>query len=658
MKEEIKIQILLIILLLCIPIVSANATAPPQSIIIIGNVSTHNQTGIWWKNPTNFDFAGVQIWYNNTFIGTTTPTTKFYYQEFLPYGTHTFSSHTIDTSGNVNLTWINTSIVVNESCFENWNNTETSWCENPPSSSFTKNISQGLYILPVQFTDTSTLNATAWNWSFGDDTYSDEQNPLKEYSSGGIFIANLTVRNTNLTVDWYTDTIEVWNRTSNDFTANQTSGYIPFPVQFTDTSYNATSWYWMFGTGEGTSTDQNPEHTYLFAGVYTVNHSSSNAHDTYWTNKSYYITASVFADVTPPASVTNLIGVENNCTSINWSWTNPLDGDYLATQVWLDNIYQDNVTTPTHNFTTSGLTGGTSYLFSTKTFDTSGNMNATWVNTTKSTSICPTLTASFTISQNSTCIPSDVTLINTSISTFGISNFYWNVSNGGIDVDFTTQYVHIIYTDPGAWTINFTIMDTTGNTSTAIDYLNTYNCSAGPIPTLVPGNISQPQQPTQGAGNYTDIRIWLVMFIGSMVAMILARDTTFRTLRPAIFGLMSFILATASLWFSLSIAYVGNFALGAVVRYSNQSSDQTYYFQVIQVVASPVITIICLIVFIFVILNIIDIGTNYMQRGNVFELEEDERRREKFGDKIRSVGGDIRKPERTARRETKGRIKK
>ena len=40
-------------------------------------------------------------------------------------------------------------------------------------------------------------------------------------------------------------------------------------VTFTDQSQGATTWAWDFGDG-GTSTQQNPTHTYAAAGVYTV----------------------------------------------------------------------------------------------------------------------------------------------------------------------------------------------------------------------------------------------------------------------------------------------------------------------------------------------------------------------------------------------------
>ena len=47
-----------------------------------------------------------------------------------------------------------------------------------------------------------------------------------------------------------------------NFNASPTSGNAPLPIQFTDNSTGSpTSWSWTFGDG-GTSTAQNPSHTY------------------------------------------------------------------------------------------------------------------------------------------------------------------------------------------------------------------------------------------------------------------------------------------------------------------------------------------------------------------------------------------------------------
>ena len=55
-----------------------------------------------------------------------------------------------------------------------------------------------------------------------------------------------------------------------NFSGSPTSGTEPLTVNFTDLSTGSiTSWAWTFGDG-GTSTAQNPSHTYTSAGTYTV----------------------------------------------------------------------------------------------------------------------------------------------------------------------------------------------------------------------------------------------------------------------------------------------------------------------------------------------------------------------------------------------------
>jgi len=65
-----------------------------------------------------------------------------------------------------------------------------------------------------------------------------------------------------------------------DFTANITGGNAPLAVQFTDKSAgDVTSWAWNFGDGN-TSAEQDPIHTYMTVGTYTVNLTASNAYGT------------------------------------------------------------------------------------------------------------------------------------------------------------------------------------------------------------------------------------------------------------------------------------------------------------------------------------------------------------------------------------------
>jgi PKD repeat protein len=77
-----------------------------------------------------------------------------------------------------------------------------------------------------------------------------------------------------------------------EFTASPESGEVPLAVQFTDTSTgDPTSWSWDF-TNDGIidSTDQNPTHTYMAAGTYSVNLTVTNTAGSDSEVKTDYIT--------------------------------------------------------------------------------------------------------------------------------------------------------------------------------------------------------------------------------------------------------------------------------------------------------------------------------------------------------------------------------
>jgi PKD repeat protein len=75
-----------------------------------------------------------------------------------------------------------------------------------------------------------------------------------------------------------------------DFEGAPLSGVAPLEVSFTDLSTNTPeSWNWDFGDG-GTSTLQNPTHTYNAAGTYTVALTATNGNGSDTKTKTDYIT--------------------------------------------------------------------------------------------------------------------------------------------------------------------------------------------------------------------------------------------------------------------------------------------------------------------------------------------------------------------------------
>jgi PKD repeat protein len=141
--------------------------------------------------------------------------------------------------------------------------------------------------------------AKRYNWSFGDGNstlvnYSDI-NVTYTYNKTGNFTVSLTYENSccnNTTTK--VGYIDIRDKPNASFYAIPTSGLIPLDVQFFDTSTGRpSSWYWMFGAQQGTSTEQNPEHTYSTKGAYTVRLQACNFCGCDWQNNTSYIKAGV-----------------------------------------------------------------------------------------------------------------------------------------------------------------------------------------------------------------------------------------------------------------------------------------------------------------------------------------------------------------------------
>jgi PKD repeat protein len=168
----------------------------------------------------------------------------------------------------------------------------------PAIADFSANTTSGLSPLAVQFTDTSTGSPLAWNWTFGDGETSLLQHPAHTYSGANSYTVSLTVdngtgvgTNTKVVPDYIT--VHAPPLVA-DFSGTPLSGQRPLAVSFTDSSTGSpTGWNWTFGDiGAGnTSTMQNPSHTYVTHGRYTVNLTVTNASSSHSTMiKTNYIT--------------------------------------------------------------------------------------------------------------------------------------------------------------------------------------------------------------------------------------------------------------------------------------------------------------------------------------------------------------------------------
>jgi len=574
--------IIILLLFVLVSTVSADSVTPPGGVTICGYVTYANEIGIWWFNPYDPDFGGVEMWLDDVFLGNTTSSDHFYNAYSAVVGTHTFSTHTFDNSGNVNTTWVNLTFMTKEypGCTENWT---CDTCSRPviPVADFFANQTTGTVPLAVNFTDNSTNMPTVWNWNFGDGNYSSLQNPVYTYNRPGLYSVTLNASNiagynsttkldyinviaqspvaafsanatagfaplviqfndtsTNFPSMWnwsfgdtswfnttdpvmsnvtksyptggnYTVTlyvsnsggsdsfsqyVDVWNRTSNNFTANQTFGNVTFAVMFTDTSYNATSWFWVFD-GFNTSTERSPIFNYAVPGIYSVNHSSSNDHDIFWTNKSDYIIAyppaatipSANFNGTPTSGVAPLTVQFNDLSTgspTNWNWSFG-DGNF------------SNAMSPPHIYAYPGL-----FSVTLNVSNSAGNNSFTRTNYINVTSTAIPPTANFNGTPTSGVAP--LTVQFNDLSTGSLTNWNWSFGDGNFSN--ATSPPHI-YAYPGLFSVTLNVSNSAGNNS----FIRTNYISVLAIPTITPTQPTiTPTQPTikptptPGTGNGGD----------------------------------------------------------------------------------------------------------------------------------------------------------
>ena len=118
---------------------------------------------------------------------------------------------------------------------------------------------------------TALDNVTSYLWNFGDGNTSTLQNPTNTYVAQGTYNVSLIITTSSGCTDTLTvnQAIRVGTKPVADFSTAPTTQCAYQSVQFTDLSAPADEWLWNFGDG-GSSIIQNPGHTYVLPGSYTV----------------------------------------------------------------------------------------------------------------------------------------------------------------------------------------------------------------------------------------------------------------------------------------------------------------------------------------------------------------------------------------------------
>jgi len=187
----------------------------------------------------------------------------------------------------------------------------------PPVANFSANSITPYIGQTVTFTDLSTNSPTSWSWSFSPATISyiggtssSSQNPLVQFTSGGLYSVTLTATNAGGSdQEIKSNYISVFYAPVANFSADNTTPNIGQTVTFSDLTTNSpTSWSWSFSpstmsyTGGTSSISQDPLVQFTAGGLYSVTLTATSGSGSDSETKTNYINAS-------------------NCTVTSFPWT-------------------------------------------------------------------------------------------------------------------------------------------------------------------------------------------------------------------------------------------------------------------------------------------------------------------------------------------------
>jgi gliding motility-associated-like protein len=309
----------------------------------------------------------------------------------------------------------------------------------------------------INNTTPAPVNTT---WSFGDGTTSTNFNPVKTYTTVGTYEIKM-INNYGVCMDSMVRTITVLEQPSANFgaTSPRSSCMAPFTVYFSDSSTNAASYSWNFGDGS-TSTLENPSHTYLSQGSYTVTLTitAANGCTSIKTMSDYVVI------LRPTVSVNQL--PKSGCAPFEWTFVhNVFGGDSIVNYQW--DFGDGNTSTlesPTHVFDSGTYTITLIVTTSVGCTDT-----VTYVDGIKA-GVRPT--AAFSATPRTTCAETRVIFTDQSTPRFSITQWHWDFGDGTVS---TTQNPQHTYTDTGYFDIEL-IAYNNGCADTILveDYIHIY----------------------------------------------------------------------------------------------------------------------------------------------------------------------------------------
>ncbi len=312
-----------------------------------------------------------------------------------------------------------------------------------PVASFTADKTIGCAPLMVNFNSTSS-GAVSYQWTFGNSNSSTIPNPSTVFLSSGTYTVSLTVTSASGVQNTASITVTVVNDPVADFTVSPNSACEDVNIiSFTNTSSFSNTYTWDFGDG-GTSTLNNPTHTYLNPGNYNVKLIASNLYgceDIIIKNAILTILAKPKASFnvsqTSSCDITTIFSFSaTGAGTTSWNW-NFGDGTFSTQQ------------NPAHQFTNPGT-------YSITLVVTNANGCSDTLVKPNYISIGNSLVPSFTMTDTAGCGPMPVTF---NCTVPNATSWNWNLGNGNTS---TIQNPSTTYTTPGTYTITLSVTTLSG----------------------------------------------------------------------------------------------------------------------------------------------------------------------------------------------------
>ena len=321
----------------------------------------------------------------------------------------------------------------------------------------------------MNFTNTSA-GATGYSWDFGDGTgTSSSTNPTYTYATANTFTVTLIATDGTCT-DTITQSVTVNNAPQVSFTSTgATTGCGSLTVNFVNntTGGGGNTYTWNFGDGTGTSSQQNPSHTYNTPGTYTVTLAAALGTCNDIDSIVNYITV----NPAPTAGFTST----NVCLGDVMNFTNTSAGATGYSWDFGDGTGTSSSTNPTYTYATANT-------FTVTLIATDGTCTDT---ITQSVTVNNAPQVSFTSTGATTgCGSLTVNFVNN--TTGGGGNTYtWDFGDGSATS--SQQNPTYTYTIPGTYTVTLTAA--IGSCVDVDSIVNYITVTPGPVASFMAGSV-------------------------------------------------------------------------------------------------------------------------------------------------------------------------